>query len=476
MLSGCTLLTDIKLPNTLTKISVCAFLNCTALENIVLPERLNTIEGNAFYSCTSLKAVKLPQSVKTLGGYAFYGCSSLADLIIEDYSIKTIEADTFKDCPSLKAVVLPKGLKTVGNEAFMNDTALTEVTIPDSVTSISSSAFSYPAKTTVYGSAGSYAEEFATDGGFTFNNNKVEGDGFALADGAEYIEMEYGDTYRAVFEFFPENATDTVVLTASNNNVSINGMDIYAAYTGDTVITAATSSGLTYEFTVHIRKPSKITVKQLPDKTRYKLGENFDKAGMLIEVTYNDGYTKETTDYTVTGFNSDSEGECTVTVKWGSVSGSTYSTTLTVEIYDPAPKLTEITVARLPYKLIYAKRTTLETAGLVIKGIYDDGSEKEITDYTCSKINVLKLGEQVITVTYGDFTTSFNVTVTETGYLEGDVNQDGVVDIRDLVRLKKRLLNPCNPVSDSDPADIDRNKLLNALDIASLRKILLGIA
>ena len=479
--SGCTSLESVTFKNgksALKEIEYYAFYGCTALREAVLPETVKTIGNYAFQNSTSLEKVYILQSVKTVGTGAFKGCTALSDLKIADYSITEIQADTFMDCPALAEVILPKGLKTVGDQAFKNGTGLIKATIPDSVTEISTTAFSYPAKTAIYGSAGSYAETFAANGGFKFNDNKVEAEGFALSDGAENIDLEVGETYRAVFEFFPENATDTVTLKSSNSNVSISGMDIYARYTGDCVITAAASNGLTYEFSVHTRRPSKITVKQQPDKLRYKVGESFDRTGAIIEVAYNDGFVKTVDDWTYTGFESSSEGSCAVTVRWVSADGSVYTATINTEIYNPAPKLTGIKISRLPYKLIYAKRTALNTAGIKVMGMYDDGSEKELTGCTFGKINALKLGVQKITVTYGEFSTQFNVTVTASGYADGDVNQDGVVDIRDLIRLKKRLAaeKAAETETSDDPADVDKNSLLNALDIAVLKKMLLGIS
>ncbi len=503
MFSGCSSLKTIELPSSVTKIRQYAFYGCTSLESVtfkngksalkeiesqafygctalreaVLPETVKTIGSYAFQNSTSLEKVYIPQSVKTVGRGAFMGCTALSDLKIADYGITEIQADAFMDCPALAEVILPKGLKTVGNQAFKNGTGLIKVTIPDSVTEISATAFSYPAKTAIYGSAGSYAETFAANGGFKFNDNKVEAEGFALSDGAENIDLEVGETYRAVFEFFPENATDTVTLKSSNSNVSISGMDIYARYTGDCVITAVASNGLTYEFSVHTRRPSKITVKQQPDKLRYKVGESFDRTGAVIEVVYNDGFVKTVDDWTYTGFDSSSEGSCAVTVRWVSADGSVYTATINTEIYNPAPKLTGIKISQLPYKLIYAKRTALNTAGIKVMGVYDDGSEKELTGCTFGKINALKLGVQKITVTYGEFSTEFNVTVTASGYADGDVNQDGVVDIRDLIRLKKRLAaeKAAETETSDDPADVDKNNILNAVDITVLKKILLGV-
>ncbi len=435
--SDCKSLKFIDLPKTITTIQKNAFKNCTALESFtfsegdsnfeevyenafygcsslkeaILPETTKTIRSSAFQNCTSLEKVYIPQSTKTIYSQAFMGCEALTDITIADYSITKIESSTFKDCPSLKKIVLPKGLTTIGSQAFMNCTGLTEVYIPESVTSIDSTAFSYPQKTTIYGKTGSYAETFANDGGFKFVDNTVAAEGIALVDGIEYVAVDKGETYRAVIEYYPENSTDVITLTANNSNVTISGHDIYARYTGDTIITATASSGVTYEFTIHIRDARSISVINQPTKLSYVIGDTLDLSGMTVQVKYSDDTVKDVTDYTVTGFDSSVEGEQTVTVNWVSAYGSTYKTTFTVNVVDTRPKLTGIYIDSLPDKLDYARKESLDLTGMVIKGTYTDGSKAEITDYTISGYNALKSGIQIITVAYGDFTTTFTVTV-----------------------------------------------------------------
>lgn len=70
-------------------------------------------------------------------------------------------------------------------------------------------------------------------------------------------------------------------------------------------------------------------------------------------------------------------------------------------------------------------------------------------------------GETVITDDWGVFKA-------------GDVNGDGRVDIRDLVRLKKYFVGSENTLVKT-AADIENDKILNTDDLAALRRLLLEI-
>lgn len=55
-----------------------------------------------------------------------------------------------------------------------------------------------------------------------------------------------------------------------------------------------------------------------PDKTEYFVGEKFNHTGMFVTINYADGTSRDITEgYIVTGFDSSTAGECTVTVKYG---------------------------------------------------------------------------------------------------------------------------------------------------------------
>ena len=75
--SGCSSLTEINLPASLTSIGESAFYDCSSLTEIHLPANLTSIGERAFWSCSSLTEIHLPASLTSIGGYAFDQCTSL---------------------------------------------------------------------------------------------------------------------------------------------------------------------------------------------------------------------------------------------------------------------------------------------------------------------------------------------------------------------------------------------------------------
>lgn len=98
------------------------------------------IPDSALAGCTSLTSVTIPDSVTSIGDSAFNSCSSLTSINIPD-SVTEIRGAAFEYCISLKSVTIGNGVTSIGWSAFSDCPLLTNVTIPDSVTTIANRAF-----------------------------------------------------------------------------------------------------------------------------------------------------------------------------------------------------------------------------------------------------------------------------------------------------------------------------------------------
>ena len=173
------LVTDLIIPDSVTKIGSYAFYDCTSLTSVTIGNGVTKIGDRAFYDCTSLTSVTISDSVTSIGSYAFSDCTSLksvyttdiaawcnisfgnyasnplyyagnlylnnelvTDLIIPDSATK-IGSYAFYGYDLLTSVTIPDSVTSIGDYAFYNCTSLTSITIPDSVTSIGEEAFRY---------------------------------------------------------------------------------------------------------------------------------------------------------------------------------------------------------------------------------------------------------------------------------------------------------------------------------------------
>ena len=107
---------------------------------VVIPSSVTSIGEYAFFHCTGLTSITIPDSITSIRDGAFCQCSSLTSITIPD-GVNTIGNYAFDGCSNLASVMIPDSVTTIGSGAFENCTKLTSITIPDSVKAIGSHAF-----------------------------------------------------------------------------------------------------------------------------------------------------------------------------------------------------------------------------------------------------------------------------------------------------------------------------------------------
>ncbi len=175
--------------------------------------------------------------------------------------------------------------------------------------------------------------------------------------------------------------------------------------------------------------PSTFSIDSWPTKTTYYLGDTLDTSGLKVTATVykhvsGDNY-KEITNYDITSlcycdptiFTFDEAQNVTVSCTLPNMSGEleTVSDTFRVDFkYADANTVTSISILSKPTKLTYAVGDTLDTSGLTLRLTKGQGATEDVTSgFTCDVTKLSSVGTQTVTVTYGDKTATFDVTVTE---------------------------------------------------------------
>ncbi len=176
-------ITEIRLPEGMTRIGADAFYKTTSLAKINFPASLKAIEFEAFYetgltevdipgstaigydaffSCVNMTKLSIP-NVTYMGYRCFHHCSMLSSVTVPasaklgnppDASLKgynlcnlndllTLESGkhAFSDCYNLKSATIQEGVTTVPHSMFIFCSEMKSITVPTSVKSIETDAF-----------------------------------------------------------------------------------------------------------------------------------------------------------------------------------------------------------------------------------------------------------------------------------------------------------------------------------------------
>lgn len=108
--NGCSGLTSLTLPSSVTEIGEGAFLNCRGLTNFTIPSGVTSIGQGAFFCCYGLISLTIPSSVTAIGSQAFNDCSGLTSIYAYMEKLPETGSNLFLGCDAKNCTVyVPKG-------------------------------------------------------------------------------------------------------------------------------------------------------------------------------------------------------------------------------------------------------------------------------------------------------------------------------------------------------------------------------
>lgn len=145
-----------------------------------------------------------------------------------------------------------------------------------------------------------------------------------------------------------------------------------------------------------------------PTKVEYVIGEELSTAGMVVTVIYTDGTDAvlESSEYTLSGFDSVTSGLKTVVVTYEEETAS-----FGVAIFDPEAEeeALSLNILSVPDQQIYNRQEEFDATGLVVEVIYNTGRRETLSagEYTLSGFVAGVAGIYDVTVTFEDVSASF---------------------------------------------------------------------
>ena len=468
------------IPNDITAIGGSAFRNCSGLSSVTIPNSVTSIGGSAFYNCSGLTSVTIPNSVTSIRGYAFFGCRGLTSVTIPS-SVSAIGDKAFyqdnnsvisaltsvkvavssrsafvsnnvgnlvktaigkpvvlidESGNEIKNYVIPNVITAIGDNAFCNCSGLSSVTIPSSVTSIGDYAFyncsglsgiTVNAENPAYDSRNGCNAIIETASGTLIAGcmNTVIPEGVtAIADYAFYgstlltsIDIPEGVTSIGNSAFYNCNWLTSVTIPSSVTSIGD------YAFSGCAHLTAVTV-GLTAPLSISSDVFSNSNIANatlyvpIGSKTSFMLADVWNGFKEVVEVKIQAGQTLDLTELPV------------------------------------------MTVGDEPYVL---PATTTE--GLPLTWTVDDGTVASIDG---NVLTPLRAGTAIVTATqegtddYKPFSREFSLTVEG---VAGDLNNDGGVNIADIVLIIDVMSGENNDASMRQIADITGDGDVNIADI-----------
>ena len=107
---GCSGLTSLTIPSSVTSIGYGVFRGCSGLTSLTIPSGVTSIGGGAFEGCSGLTSMTIPSGVTSIGDEAFRGCSGLTSIYAYLEKIPKLGSNVFTGCDAKNCILyVPTG-------------------------------------------------------------------------------------------------------------------------------------------------------------------------------------------------------------------------------------------------------------------------------------------------------------------------------------------------------------------------------
>ena len=141
-------------------------------------------------------------------------------------------------------------------------------------------------------------------------------------------------------------------------------------------------------------------------KTQYKVGDNLETEGLSIRAYSGNTHFDISSGLDCSPTVLNTAGSQTITVTYA---GKTC--TFTVKVAEEKEVIQTVTVAARPTKVEYAVGDRLDSTGLTLRVVTNKGTKEVTSGFTCTPKVLTTAGTQTVTVVYGQYTCTFDVTV-----------------------------------------------------------------
>lgn len=104
-----------------------AFSGCSDLSSVTIPSSVKFIGDNTFSGCSGLTSIDIPNSVTSIGAYAFSGCTGVTSVELHTNTI----GDWFYGCSAIETITIGSEVESIEDNVFKSFSNIQRINISD---------------------------------------------------------------------------------------------------------------------------------------------------------------------------------------------------------------------------------------------------------------------------------------------------------------------------------------------------------